>query len=160
KKERDRRDRELLDATGMRHGRLLRAAGEKPAEPLPFPAPAAAPAPLPELHEPRRCYVCRQLYRHLHPFYATLCPPCGDDNYARRHQTADLSGMVALVTGGRIKIGYQAALKLLRAGAAVVVTTRFPRDAARRFAGESDFTAWCDRLRIYGLDLRHLPGVE
>jgi NAD(P)-dependent dehydrogenase (short-subunit alcohol dehydrogenase family) len=85
---------------------------------------------------------------------------CGDDNYARRHQTADLSGMVALVTGGRIKIGYQAALKLLRAGAAVVVTTRFPRDAARRFAREGDYAAWCDRLRVYGLDLRHLPAVE
>src|SRR5262249_41914132 len=138
KKERDRRDRELLDATGMRSGRLARAAGRDPAETPLLPAPE----PLPELNEPRRCYVCRQLYRRLHPFYPALCPQCGDDNSARRHQTADLSGVVALVTGGRVKIGYQAALKLLRGNATVVVTTRFPRDAARRFAGESDFAAW------------------
>jgi NAD(P)-dependent dehydrogenase (short-subunit alcohol dehydrogenase family) len=159
KKERDRRDRELLDTTGMRSGRLARAAGEEPAPTPALPA-VAVPAALPELNEPRRCYVCRQLYRRLHPFYAALCPECGDDNYARRNQTADLSGMVALVTGARVKIGYQAALKLLRCGAMVVATTRFPRDAARRFAQEGDFAAWCDRLRIYGIDLRHLPGVE
>jgi len=37
-----------------------------------------------------------------------------------------------------VKIGYQAAILLLRAGARVIVTTRFPRDAARRYAGERD----------------------
>jgi NAD(P)-dependent dehydrogenase (short-subunit alcohol dehydrogenase family) len=171
KKERDRRDRDLLDATGMRSARL----GRGPATPVTELAKSSGwssgadlnswrvqlqATALPELHEPRRCYVCRQLYRRLHPFYAALCPQCGDDNYARRHQTADLSGMVALVTGGRVKIGYHTALKLLRGNATVVVTTRFPRDAARRFGREGDFAAWGDRLRIYGLDLRHLPGVE
>jgi NAD(P)-dependent dehydrogenase (short-subunit alcohol dehydrogenase family) len=89
-----------------------------------------------------------------------MCEPCGDFNYAKREQTADLEGRYALVTGARVKIGYQAALKLLRAGAHVVVTTRFPVDAAARYAREPDFAAFRERLSIYGLDLRHTPSVE
>jgi NAD(P)-dependent dehydrogenase (short-subunit alcohol dehydrogenase family) len=59
-----------------------------------------------------------------------------------------------------VKIGYQAGLKLLRCGAQLIVTTRFPRDAAKRYAQEPDFEAWKDRLEIFGLDLRHSPSVE
>jgi NAD(P)-dependent dehydrogenase (short-subunit alcohol dehydrogenase family) len=89
-----------------------------------------------------------------------MCGPCGDFNYAKRTETADLRGRVALLTGGRVKIGYQAGIKLLRAGAHLIVTTRFPRDAAARYARESDFADWGDRLEIFGLDLRHTPSVE
>jgi NAD(P)-dependent dehydrogenase (short-subunit alcohol dehydrogenase family) len=42
----------------------------------------------------------------------------------------------------------------------VIVTTRFPRDSAARYAGEADFDDWKDRLEIHGLDLRHTPSVE
>ena len=59
-----------------------------------------------------------------------------------------------------MKIGYQAGLKLLRAGAELIVTTRFPRDSAARYAEEADFGDWGHRLQIYGLDLRHTPSVE
>lgn len=62
--------------------------------------------------------------------------------------------------GARIKIGYKAALVLLRCGALVIATTRFPKDAAQRFAQEKDFAEWKDRLHIYGLDMRQLPAVE
>jgi NAD(P)-dependent dehydrogenase (short-subunit alcohol dehydrogenase family) len=114
----------------------------------------------PELAEPRKCYVCKAPYRRLHRFYDQLCPACGAENEARRAETADLRGRVALVTGARVKIGYQAAIMLLRAGCSVVALTRFPRDAAARYAREPDFAAWRDRLSIYGADLRHTPGVE
>jgi NAD(P)-dependent dehydrogenase (short-subunit alcohol dehydrogenase family) len=89
-----------------------------------------------------------------------MCGPCGDFNFAKRTETADLSGRVALLTGGRVKIGYQAGIKLLRAGAQLIVTTRFPRDAAERYAREADFGDWGDRLEVFGLDLRHTPSVE
>jgi NAD(P)-dependent dehydrogenase (short-subunit alcohol dehydrogenase family) len=108
----------------------------------------------------QHCYVCKQHYTELHHFYDQLCPPCAAFNYAKRTETADLRGRVALLTGGRVKIGYQAGIKLLRAGARLVVTTRFPRDAALRYAAEADFHEWGDRLEVYGLDLRHTPSVE
>ncbi|GMV43168.1 MAG: oxidoreductase [Myxococcales bacterium] len=114
----------------------------------------------PETREPQHCYVCKQKYSRIHAFYDQLCPPCAELNLRKRTETADLSGRVALLTGGRVKIGYQAGIKLLRAGAALIVTTRFPRDAALRYSREPDFAAWGDRLEIFGLDLRHTPSVE
>jgi NAD(P)-dependent dehydrogenase (short-subunit alcohol dehydrogenase family) len=113
-----------------------------------------------ELVQPLTCYVCKQRYAQVHAFYDLLCPPCAELNFKKRTETADLHGRTALVTGGRVKIGYQACIKLLRAGAHVLVTTRFPRDAAVRYANELDFAQWGHRLEIFGLDLRHSPSVE
>jgi NAD(P)-dependent dehydrogenase (short-subunit alcohol dehydrogenase family) len=113
-----------------------------------------------EAREPLSCYVCKRKYGSIHHFYDQLCPPCADVNFAKRTESTDLRGRVALLTGGRVKIGYQAGLKLLRAGAHLIVTTRFPRDSAARYAGEPDFGTWGHRLEIFGLDLRHTPSVE
>jgi NAD(P)-dependent dehydrogenase (short-subunit alcohol dehydrogenase family) len=110
--------------------------------------------------EPQHCYVCKAKFTRIHHFYDQLCPECAAFNFAKRTETADLRGRVALLTGGRVKIGYQAGLKLLRAGARLIVTTRFPRDSAARYAREPDFGDWGDRLEIFGLDLRHTPSVE
>ncbi len=110
--------------------------------------------------ELQHCYVCKQKYTLIHHFYDQLCPACAAFNFAKRTELADLGGRVALLTGGRVKIGYQAGLKLLRAGAGLIVTTRFPRDSAARYAAEADFTDWSHRLEIFGLDLRHTPSVE
>ena len=110
--------------------------------------------------ESKRCYVCKEHYTTLHHFYDQLCPPCAALNYAKRSELADLRGRVALLTGGRVKIGYQAGIKLLRSGAHLIVTTRFPRDSAARYAQEPDFADWKHRLEIFGLDLRHTPSVE
>jgi NAD(P)-dependent dehydrogenase (short-subunit alcohol dehydrogenase family) len=112
------------------------------------------------LHRPRSCYICKSRFYRLHHFYDQLCPSCAELNYSRRTRTCDLSGRVCLVTGGRVKIGYQVALKLLRSNATVIATTRFPRDAAARYAKEEDHDQWCDRLHIFGLDFRFIPGVE
>jgi NAD(P)-dependent dehydrogenase (short-subunit alcohol dehydrogenase family) len=148
-------DRSQLAATG------IRAARERDVFVTPprLLSGCASEAPR-ELLEPRSCYVCKAEYRQLHFFYDALCPSCAELNYEKRFQTADLRGRVAVVTGARVKIGYQSALKLLRAGATVVATTRFPHDAARRYAAEPDFADWGGRLRIHGLDLRHSPSVE
>ena len=120
----------------------------------------APEAPPRKLNRARGCYVCKKSFDEVHHFYDSMCPDCGDFNWEMRTQTADLSGRYALVTGSRVKIGYQAAIKLLRAGCHVVVTTRFPNDAAQRYAAEEDSEAWSDRLQIHGLDLRHTPSVE
>ncbi|HTA95386.1 MAG TPA: SDR family NAD(P)-dependent oxidoreductase, partial [Verrucomicrobiae bacterium] len=113
-----------------------------------------------EVVEPQNCYVCKQNYLKIHHFYDQLCPKCAELNWVKRTESADLRGRVALLTGGRVKIGYQAGIKLLRAGAHLIVTTRFPRDSAIRYANEPDFENWKNRLEIFGLDLRHTPSVE
>ena len=112
------------------------------------------------LAEPRSCYICKAAYSRVHFFYDSMCASCGDLNFQKRSQLVDLTGRVALVTGGRVKIGQEIALKLLRCGARVIVTTRFAADAARRYAEREDFAEYQDRLQIYGLDLRHTPSVE
>ena len=106
------------------------------------------------------CYICKEYFSTIHHFYDQLCPTCAAFNFLKRTELADLSGRVALLTGGRVKIGYQAGLKLLRSGAHLIVTTRFPRDSATRYAQEPDFAEWGHRLEIFGLDLRHTPSVE
>ncbi len=113
-----------------------------------------------EVVEPQNCYICKQDYSTIHHFYDQLCPKCAELNFFKRTETADLRGRVALLTGGRVKIGYQAGIKLLRAGAQLIVCTRFPRDSAMRYAAEPDFKDWGSRLEIFGLDLRHTPSVE
>ena len=150
-------DRSLLAGTGIRAARE----SEVFVPPPRLLGTGAPKAERPrEVLKPRTCYVCKAEYKTLHAFYDALCPACAELNYEKRFQTADLRGRVALVTGARVKIGYQAALKLLRAGATVVATTRFPHDAARRYAAEPDFAEWGGRLRVHGLDLRHSPSVE
>ena len=117
----------------------------------------------PDFHEavePQNCYVCKRDYSQIHHFYDQLCPKCAELNFFKRTESADLRGRVALLTGGRVKIGYQAGIKLLRCGAQLIVTTRFPRDSAMRYAAEPDFKEWGHRLEIFGLDLRHTPSVE
>jgi NAD(P)-dependent dehydrogenase (short-subunit alcohol dehydrogenase family) len=112
------------------------------------------------LATPRNCYVCKKEFTELHHFYDTMCRECAEINYEKRFQTASLKGQVALITGSRLKIGYQSTLMMLKAGATVIATTRFPKDSALRFSKEPDFSDWGNRLQIYGLDLRHTPSVE
>ena len=122
-------------------------------------AAATAAADAPQV-EARACYICKARFTAVHHFYDRLCPECGEFNFRKRTELADLRGRVALLTGGRVKIGYQAGLKLLRCGAHLIVTTRFPRDSAMRYAQEPDFAEWGHRLEVFGLDLRHTPSVE
>ena len=109
-----------------------------------------------EALDPQHCYVCKKKFTKLHHFYDQLCPTCAEFNFKKRTELADLRGRVALLTGGRVKIGYQAGLKLLRCGARLIVTTRFPRDSAQRYAKEPDFAEWCRSPR----DLRPRPAAH
>ncbi|MGW1490338.1 SDR family oxidoreductase [Streptomyces sp. NPDC002402] len=103
---------------------------------------------------PRHCYVCKALYRRTDGFYHRLCPGCAADNTARRALSTDLSGRRVLLTGGRVKIGFQLALMMLRDGAELLVTSRFPQDTLRRFAAVEGSRQWLDRLTVVAVDLR------
>jgi NAD(P)-dependent dehydrogenase (short-subunit alcohol dehydrogenase family) len=180
KDNRERRERDLraLMSASLRRARTLDKAenGQLPLHALPAlpraepPVRGAAAAALAaggvspgapaELGRARYCYVCKAPYTRVHAFYDALCAPCGDLNHRKRSELCDLRGRVALVTGGRIKIGREVVLKLLRCGARVILTTRFAADAARRYAEMPEFPDFAERLEIHGLDLRHTPSVE
>jgi NAD(P)-dependent dehydrogenase (short-subunit alcohol dehydrogenase family) len=132
-----RRDREAMAGTGRAAAYFQRAS-----------EPATR-----ELNNQRRCYICKQPFRRLHAFYAMLCPPCAERNFAARSASGAFAGRRAIVTGGRIKIGFEVARALARAGARVTITTRFPRDAARRYA---EAGIECD---VVGLDFLDVRGV-
>jgi NAD(P)-dependent dehydrogenase (short-subunit alcohol dehydrogenase family) len=160
RQQRVRSDEQTLDETGIRtlrgravfttpdvfppHGFEQRDVEDQPDEP-----------PFRETLDEQHCYICKVRYREIHQFYDQLCPACATFNFDKRGELADMTGMVVLLTGGRVKIGYQAGIKLLRCGAELIVATRFPRDAAARYSAEPDFAEWG-----VGLDLRHTPSVE
>lgn len=113
-----------------------------------------------ELNLPKNCYCCNQSYKLAHSFYTRLCPDCAVENYAKRFQNLDLKGRNVILTGGRVKVGFATALRLLRNNANVVLTTRFPALALEQFMQESDFENWKDNLIVYGLDLRNLNAIN
>lgn len=162
KAEKQERDQFRLNETGIRKKRREQVFTTPNYSPPKLDAPqeVADNPEFCEVVEPQNCYICKQDYSTIHHFYDQLCPACAELNWRKRSELADLRGRAALLTGGRVKIGYQAGIKLLRCGAHLIVTTRFPRDSAMRYAAEPDFKDWGHRLEIFGLDLRHTPSVE
>ncbi|ELP67273.1 SDR family NAD(P)-dependent oxidoreductase [Streptomyces turgidiscabies] len=106
------------------------------------------------LQRPRSCYTCKTRYVEVDYFYHQLCQNCAAENRSRRDARTDLTGKRALLTGGRAKIGMYIALRLLRDGAHTTITTRFPKDAIRRFKAMDDSAEWLHRLEVVGTDLR------
>jgi NAD(P)-dependent dehydrogenase (short-subunit alcohol dehydrogenase family) len=142
-------DRTVLEATAT--GSPLRIDDETKGIPL---VSKAAGAFAGKLVKPRGCYICKADYTLVDAFYHWLCPDCAATSHAKRDQGTDLTGRRALLTGGRAKIGMYIALRLLRDGAHTTITTRFPRDAMRRFATMEDSGDWIHRLKVVGIDLR------
>ena len=121
----------------------------------------AAAASIPVGSFRRYCACCKVPYERMHAFYHQLCTPCAEVNLAKREQSARMEGMVCIVTGGRVRIGFRIGLKLLRAGATVLVTSRYPHDTATRYAAEADFAAWRERLHVFGpMELADVRAVE
>ena len=120
---------------------------------IPLATRAASPT-AGELIKPRSCYICKQQYTIVDAFYHQLCPDCAAMSHAKRDARTELTGKRALLTGGRAKIGMYIALRLLRDGAHTTITTRFPRDAVRRFTALPDSAEWIHRLKVVGIDLR------
>ncbi len=112
------------------------------------------------LHKSSGCYACGERFHQVHLIYHRLCPDCAALHIEQRERRGNLEGRVAIVTGGRIKVGFATALRFLRDGAKVIVTTRFPNDALFAFSQEKDFDEWEKRLFLYGLDLRNIKSIE
>ena len=104
----------------------------------------------------RVCLICRQ--RNMDEY--GICPACQAMNDRMRSITCDLSGKIALVTGGRIKIGYAVCLRLLRQGASVIAVTRYPKSAMETYMKEPDYCTFSDRLRIIGFDLMRVDKMN
>ncbi|MFT4299931.1 MAG: SDR family NAD(P)-dependent oxidoreductase [Aeromicrobium sp.] len=142
-------DRAVVEQTAT--GSASRIDDETAGIPLVSSAPGATAG---ELLVPRGCYICKNKYTTVDAFYHQLCPQCAAFSHAKRDARTDLSGRRALLTGGRAKIGMYIALRLLRDGAHLTITTRFPRDAVRRFSQMPDADQWLHRLKVVGIDLR------
>jgi len=147
--ERAAQDQAVIERTAT--GSALRIDDETAGLPL---VSTAAGAYAGELITARGCYICKNDYTLVDAFYHGLCPDCAAFSHTKRNQRTDLTGKRALLTGGRAKIGMYIALRLLRDGAHTTITTRFPKDAVRRFAAMDDSADWLHRLKIVGIDLR------
>lgn len=110
----------------------------------PLPAAAAAPAPQVDIDAVRRaaslppgsfqqsCNICGSALAGGHHFYHQLCVGCGDLNFAKRNALAPMSGKVAVVTGGRVRIGAQCGAAPWRAGPSPLSPVAFRRRLPHR----------------------------
>ena len=104
--------------------------------------------PIPCTRRGRRLRRCKARFSKLHHFYAQFCESCAAVNWKMRGLSADLTGKVALLTGARVKIGFEIGLKL-RAPArrcwpdARPRTTHKSRLRARRRTSSSTRRASC-----------------
>jgi len=108
----------------------------------------------------KTCYMCKKSFTQPHNFYEAMCAICGQINFRKRDLKKDQTGKVAIVTGGRIKIGFYTALSLLRNNCRVIITTRFANDALIRYKAEKDCDKWIDHLEIYQVDFLRFHEVE
>ena len=102
------------------------------------------------------CYMCKVklISENIHKFYGNLCIKCGNYSYSFREMKLDFSGRIAIVTGGRVKIGYHIATKLLSYGCKVLITSRFPKDTLLKYKENSEYEKWKNNLIIYPIDFR------
>ena len=108
-----------------------------------------------------KCYICKKYYNskiHIES-YEFLCIECANENYINKNLKVNLSNNTFLVTGGRVKLGYAIALKLLRFGANVIITTRYPNFAMHNYQSETDYDIWKDRLNIIECDFTKLNQI-
>ncbi len=104
----------------------------------------------------KTCLMCR---KNTIEHYG-ICEECAELNRNMRNMPCDFSEKTAVVTGGRIKIGYAVCLRLLRNGAKVIAVTRYPKTAMEQYAKEPDFEQFKDRLFIIGFDLLRVDLIE
>ncbi len=107
-----------------------------------------------------KCYDCKKIWDgYSLPDYKFHCLECGIKNYKRKNEKACLNDMVFFITGIRVKIGFATALRLLRSGATVIGTTRYPNFALWNYSKEKDYDIWKSKLIIIQADFLVLDSV-
>lgn len=107
-----------------------------------------------------KCYECKKIWNgYSLPDYKLHCIECGIKNYNWVQQKADLTGLTFFITGIRVKIGLATTLRLLRAGAKVIGTTRYPNFALYNYSKEPDYEKWKNNLSIIQADFLVLDSV-
>jgi NAD(P)-dependent dehydrogenase (short-subunit alcohol dehydrogenase family) len=108
------------------------------------------------------CYICKTKISEFnqHDFYTKMCFTCGTINKLKRDVIKDLTGKIAIVTGGRVKIGFETSLRLLRCNCYVIITTRFAKDAIIRYTKEVDYENWINNLKIYEINFLNLDETK
>ena len=107
------------------------------------------------------CYICKHKLgiNDVHEHYGNLCKKCGDYNYSFRTMKLYFSGRIAIVTGGRIKIGLEIVKKLLSYGCKVITTSRFPKHTLFIYKEDPDYEIWKNNLIIYPIDFRFIEST-
>ena len=109
------------------------------------------------------CYECKTRIRseqHRHITYNHMCMLCGNINMFKRDAKSAETGKIAVVTGARIKIGFETAVSLLRNGATVIATSRFVDDALTRYSEIPEYEEFKDRLFLYQLNMLNESNIK
>lgn len=106
------------------------------------------------------CYICNVPTPPNHDFYKKMCHRCGLLNKIKRDSFVNQKNKIAIVTGGRVKIGFETSLRLLRCECYVIITTRFAKDALERYLKEPDYEKWIDNLKIFEADFLSLQDTK
>ncbi|XP_066911222.1 uncharacterized protein [Clytia hemisphaerica] len=108
----------------------------------------------------KKCGMCKTHFKKGNDIGKPFCKPCFDLNEEMLKAKAPLHNRYAIVTGGRIKIGLYTALRLLRDGCNVIVTTRFPNSARHSYSQLPDYNDWKNRVQFIKLDLLDMRSVQ
>ena len=107
-----------------------------------------------------KCYECKKIWDgYSLPDYKFHCLSCGIKNYNWKKETVNLEGMTFFITGIRVKIGFATTLRLLRSGAIVIGTTRYPNFALYNYSKQVDYDNFKSRLIIIHADFLNLDSV-
>lgn len=108
----------------------------------------------------RLCHFCNSIKGNMFDYYDALCWDCGIKAWKIRNYPGRADQIRACVTGCRHTVGYFTALELLRRGAFVLGTTRFPNIAIETYKQEPDYSDWETRLIIIRADFLNWQDVN
>lgn len=121
----------------------------------------------PEIKKHKTCYICRertplkeneQIFSNVSMNFK--CTKCEHLNETKRSIKTDLQNKVAIVTGARVKIGFETAIRLLECGCQVIATSRFVGDMICRYQAHPKYNEFKHLVTFYAIDLRYMNDIN